>query len=107
VLAIIFDLEGASMTYSYDQRTGAAVPTDYPEAKAKSLELEAEAERTGKALKALSGGGPMGMTPEGVRSTSEWKAAKREWDTAFAALRNFNAVYVKRFKREIQQDRRR
>jgi acetyl/propionyl-CoA carboxylase alpha subunit len=91
---------------SNDRRSAAAVPTDYAEAKQRSDELEAEYLRTGRALKALSGGGPMGMTPAEVRATSEWKAAKREADAALAAFRNFNEVYVHRFKREIQQDRR-
>lgn len=95
------------MAYSYDRRLATAVPTDYAEAKARKAELEAEYERAGRALKALSGGGAMNMTPETVRETSEWKAAKRESDAAFAALRNFNSIYVSRFRREIAQDRRR
>lgn len=78
---------------------------DYSRAKARKAELEAEYERTGKALKALSGGGPMGMTPEQVRATHEWKAAKHAADAAFAALRAFNSVYVHRYKQEIAQDR--
>jgi len=93
------------MTYNYD-RTAAVVPTDYQEAKARRDQLEAEYERLGRALKALSGGGLMGMTPEHVRTTPEWKKAKREADAAFAALQAFNTVYVHRFKREIAQDRR-
>ena len=80
---------------------------DYAEAKTRAVELEAETERTSKALKTLSGGGPMGLTPEAVKATTEWKDAKRAYDVAFAALRNFNAAFVKRFKREISQDRRR
>jgi hypothetical protein len=95
------------MPYSYDRRTAAALPTDYAQAKALRDELEAESERTSQALKALSGGGPMGLTPATVRTTSEWKAAKRAFDAAFAALRNYNAFYTQRFKREIAHDRRR
>ena len=94
------------MTYSYDHRTAAAVPTDYAEAKQRSEELYAEVDRTSKALKALSGGGPMGLTPDDVRATREWQEAKRAYDTAFTALRNFNTVYTSRFRKEIQQDRR-
>lgn len=54
-------------------------------------ELEAEYQRAGRALKALSGGGPMGLTPAAVRATPEWQAAKRAADAAFAALRAHNA----------------
>jgi len=94
------------MTYSYDCRTAAAVPDDYAEAKKKVDELDAEADRTGKALKALSGGGQMGMTPDHVKASPEWKAAKRDYEKANAALRDFNSTYTKRFKKEIQEDRR-
>lgn len=88
-------------------QTPAAVPTDYASAKARKDELEAESKRTSGILHALSGGGHMGLTPAAVQATPEWKVAKRESATAFAALRNFNAIYVKRFKREIAQNRRR
>ena len=100
------------MTYDFrspsnDRRSATAIPTDYAEAKARKAELDAEHERTGRALKELSGGGPMGLTPAEVRATLEWKAAKRDYDVAFAALRNFNEIYLRRFKREVAQDRRR
>ena len=77
----------------------------YAMAKERQAQLEAEYERAGRALKALSGGGIMGMTPGHVRSTPRWKAAKSEADAAFAALRAFNEIYVRRFKREIAQER--
>lgn len=79
----------------------------YAQAKERQARLDAECSRAGRALKALSGGGPMGLTPEGVRATPAWKAAKRAADVAFAELRKFNATYVRRYKREIAEDRRR
>lgn len=83
------------------------VPEDYARAKARRDELEAESSRAGRALRALSGGGSMGKTPDHVRETPEWKAAKRDSDVAFAALQAFNTAFTSRFKREIAQDRRR
>lgn len=77
----------------------------YAQAKARHAQLHAEYERTGRALKALSGGGPMGLTPAAVRATPEWQNAKHAADAAFAALRAFNEEYTRRFKREIAQDR--
>jgi hypothetical protein len=77
----------------------------YRKAKEQHDNLEAEVQRTGRELKALSGGGPMGLTPEAVRATPEWKAAKVAANKAFAAFRAFNADYVPRFKREITRDR--
>jgi len=77
----------------------------YAQAKERHDQLHAEYERTGRALKALSGGGPMGVTPDSVRATPKWQNAKHAADAAFAALRAFNEEYTRRFKREIAQDR--
>ena len=49
--------------------------------------------------------GYAGMTPYSVRSTLEFKAAKRAFNLAFSELRSFNANYVKRFKKEMRKDR--
>jgi len=90
---------------------GTAMARDVPrpkihfnKAKEHHDQLEAEVQRTGRDLKQLSGGGLMGMTPEAVRATPEWKAAKHAADKAFAAFRAFNAGYVKRFKRELADE---
>lgn len=93
--------------YDYDRTAATSVPTDYAEAKKVRDRLEAEAKTTGAALKALSGGGAMNITPDHVRKTPEWQRAKREADAAFAALRAFNTVFTRRFKKEIAGDRRR
>jgi hypothetical protein len=77
----------------------------YEEAKEHRDFLEAEYSRTSRALRELSGGGPMNLTPDYVRATPAWKAVKREADAAFAELRAFNADYVRRFRREIARDR--
>jgi hypothetical protein len=94
--------------YNYDRSVvSITVPNDYARAKLLRDQLEAETNRTDKALKALSGGGAMGLTPDHVRATPEWQKAKHEFDAAFAALRAFNTVYVRRFKDELAQERRR
>lgn len=81
------------------------IDVDYAQAKERHAQLQAEYERTGRVLQALSGGGHMGMTPDHVRATPEWKVAKGDAAAAFAALRAFNEVFVPRFKREIAQER--
>jgi hypothetical protein len=95
------------MTYSYDHRSAASMPSDYTQAKERRDELEAEVSQIGKKLKALSGGGAFNLTPDSTQDTPEWQKAKREYDDAFAALQRFNAVFVRRFRKEIRQDRRR
>lgn len=96
-----------SIMYDYDRTAAISVPTDYDQAKRVRDQLEEEVKATGSALTALSGGGRMNMTPDHVRKTPEWQKAKREADAAFAALRAFNTVFVRRFESEIAARRRR
>jgi hypothetical protein len=44
----------------------------------------------------------MNLTPDTMRASYEWKVAKRAYSEAAAALRAFNATYVRQFKKEIQ-----
>lgn len=48
----------------------------------------------------------MGLTPDHVRESKEWKQAKQDFERSFAELRYFNGQYIKTFKKEIQADRR-
>ena len=49
--------------------------------------------------------GPTGLTPDAVKETPEWRAAKASVDKAFARLRAFNAVFVKKFAKELRAER--
>ena len=98
-------IDRVAKRYLDGMRIAISVPTDYVQAKERRDQLEAEVLRTGNSLKEISGGGPMGLTPESVRSTQKWKNAKRESDGAMAELQEFNTVFVRRFKHEIAQDR--
>lgn len=53
--------------------------------------LEGEWKRAGKALKVFPKG-PMGLTPDEVKVSPEFRAAKSAYDKAFEALRRFNAA---------------
>ena len=61
--------------------------------------LRSEVERASAAMQVFPRTGPMGMTPDSVKSSPEFKAAKLAFDRAFAALRNFNTVYKPARKR--------
>ncbi len=76
----------------------------YEEAKVVKADLEAKLAAI--VTPPLAGSGPMGLTPDHVKATPEWKAYRIAHDTAFAALRNFNGWYVKTFKKEIRAERR-
>lgn len=54
----------------------------------------AEYIRTGRALRLLSGGASMGLTPDHVKATPEWQAAKQAYEAAFAKLRSYNTKKV-------------
>lgn len=58
-------------------------------------DLEAEVRAAGAALKSFPKGA-MGLTPDAVKASPEWKAAKNRYDRAFAALRAFNSKRVRR-----------
>ena len=48
----------------------------------------------------------MGLTPDHVKANADWQQAKAKADALFQALRQFNSVYVRRFKRELAIARR-
>jgi hypothetical protein len=73
-------------------------------ARARQDQLEAESQRTGRVMDSFPKG-TMNMTPDHVRATPEWKAAKAASDQAFQAYRNFNATMLKAFPNELKAER--
>jgi hypothetical protein len=80
----------------------------FEQARAEHDRLEQEVSTASASLQIFPRGA-MGLTPDHVRATPEWRAANGRFKKAFAALRAFNAVYVKMFKKELiaQRDARR
>lgn len=109
-----FDLNKDSRVWSVvpvsSQETSATYThpalSDYASAKAHADKLNEEMTKASDRLQAFPSGA-MGLTPDSVRSTPEFKKAKADFDKAFAACRAFNAVYVKKFKKERNEDRKR
>ena len=62
--------------------------------------LEADCAAASAALKALSGGGLMGLTPDSVKASEQYQAARKAYDNAFAALRGFNSLYARLLPRK-------
>lgn len=56
---------------------------------ATTRELERAVEATGRAMRAFPRG-PMGLTPDSVKITPEYKTARRAFQKAFEALRAHN-----------------
>ena len=49
--------------------------------------------------------GPLGLTPDDVKASPEWKAAHRNFEVAFQAQRKFNGTYTKTFAEELRHER--
>ena len=78
--------------------------TPYEEAKAEGALLEQEVDAADALLKAFPRS-PLGGTTDAARATPEFRAAHSRFQRAFAALRAFNAVFTKRFAKEIRAER--
>jgi len=69
--------------------------------------LEANVTATAIALRAIpgAGSGSMGLTPDAVKASPEYRSAKAAYDAAFHALREFNGKWVNVFAAEIKAER--
>lgn len=70
--------------------------------------IEADAKAAGERLRAIPGvgSGQLGLTPDHVKASPEYRAALADWQREFDRLRAFNAAYLRRFRREIKAERR-
>jgi len=48
----------------------------------------------------------IGLTPDHIKSSPEWKLAKRKFDEAFTISQEFNRKFNKTYKKEITAERR-
>lgn len=76
----------------------------YLRAKAARDAIGADVARASAALNRFPVG-PMGLTPDAVKASPEYRAAKMAFDSAFAGQRCFNASFVRTFRREIAAER--
>ena len=76
-------------------------------AKAVQAELERARNDASRALNAIAGvgTGAMGLTPDSVKASPEYRAAKRAYDQRHADLAAFNARFVKQYATELAADR--
>jgi hypothetical protein len=58
-----------------------------------------DASAAGKNLTSISGGGPMGLTPDSVKASPEYRIAKADYERAASVLRAFNAKHKPDHKR--------
>jgi hypothetical protein len=81
----------------------------YEAAKAIKAELEARVTIASAAIRSVkgAGSGAMGLTPDAVKFSPEYQAAKRAYDKAHDDMRKFNATFLRLYGREYQAERRR
>ena len=77
---------------------------NYQADKQKQQELENATEEASKIMKAFPRGN-IGLVADAVKNTMEYKLAKRNFDVSFQALRSFNAVFVKKWRKELAKER--
>lgn len=76
-------------------------PSPFESALAEKLRLESECETFSRAMQGFPRG-PMGLTPDHVTASPEFQQAKRAFDASFRRLRDFNALFLKKFKKEYR-----
>lgn len=81
------------------------LPMSFEQASARADQLWDEARRCGRFLDSFPKG-PMGLTPDRVKSTPEYRQAYEGFEKAKRDLQLFNNWYTKTFQKEIVQARR-
>ena len=76
----------------------------FEEAKAEHDLIEREVNAANEALQTFPKS-PRGGVRDDVRATPEFQAANARFQRAFARLRAFNTIYVKRFDKELRAER--
>jgi len=71
----------------------------FEEAKAHKQELDTINRKHSEILQQFETNG-MGLVPDNIRATKEWKEAKQDYERSFAELRKFNAWFVKEFRKK-------
>jgi hypothetical protein len=96
--------ELAARMDAYMARRADDDPSEFERAKAKRDILNQEVERHGAVLNKFPRG-HMGLTPDHVKASPEYQAAKAAHGIAFRRLQDFNSSFVKKFSNELRAER--
>jgi len=77
---------------------------DYAFHRAHNAGLTATVEQHARAMDKYPRG-PLGLPPEHIRTSTEYRMEKANLDRAVSALRDHNGFMVKNFKKEMKTDR--
>lgn len=76
---------------------------DYETAKAEKARIESLVDQASKELQKFPRG-PMGLTPDSVKATAEWKKAHAIFNSAFAYQRGFNTGFMRLYKKQWREE---
>lgn len=76
----------------------------YAAALSTKADIEAIHTRASDELRALAGGGPMGLTPDSVKQSPEFKAAQSVFNYWHARLRQFNAAFIRQYGKQYHAE---
>lgn len=81
-------------------------PLSWAEFRAERDRLMAENEAASRAWNALPGvsSGPMGLTPDAVKASPAYRAARARYEASHAALRAFNRAHAASFTKETARE---
>lgn len=77
---------------------------NYEKAKVYLAAIQADVDAASKALRSYPKV-DLGLTPDHVKASSEWRADRNRYQAAFARLRAMNGFMAKNFKREMREER--
>lgn len=77
-------------------------PPAWPILSAAIASAEIDAAAASCAWRAISGGGPMGLTPDSVKAGPQWKAAAARYRQAAARLASLNGLALRHYRAECR-----
>lgn len=76
----------------------------YPAALQCKRDIDAMVKRTSDELRAISGGGPMGLTPDSVKQTQEFRAKQTCFNYWHNKQRQFNTEFLRLYGGQYRAD---
>lgn len=77
----------------------------FEEAKTIQAKLHAEVAAASAALQVFQKG-RMGLTPDDVKASPEFRAATQRYNVSFVQLRSINGLLTRKFSNELREERR-
>lgn len=101
LFSVLLHSDGRQRSFTVLCDDGGERPT-WHEARALQAKWQGEAKVASDALGAMSGGGPMGLTPDPVKFSPAYQAARDVYERAADRLRNLNGWIMRTYRKEAR-----